>query len=87
MKNKDLLDSWKEISVYLERDIRTCMRWEKELGLPVHRLNESSSRAKVFAHKSEIDNWLQQKTGNTKIKQKSFFKNKRNTAVILEIVV
>lgn len=52
----DLLDSWKEISDYLKREVRTCQRYERELGLPVHRL-DGSSKARVFAHKHEIDAW------------------------------
>jgi hypothetical protein len=32
------LDSWKEIAAYLGRAIRTVQRWEREEGLPVHRL-------------------------------------------------
>jgi hypothetical protein len=32
------LDSWKEIAAYLGRSIRTVQRWEREEGLPVHRL-------------------------------------------------
>ena len=32
------LDSWKEIADYLGRDVTTVIRWEKEKGLPVHRL-------------------------------------------------
>jgi len=56
---KDVLDSWKEISAYLERDVKTCQRWEKRLGLPVHRYDEDSTRSKVFAYKSEIDRWME----------------------------
>ena len=61
VKNKEILDSWKAIAAYLERDIKTCYRWEKELGLPVHRIADQSSRSKVFAYKSEIDSWLREK--------------------------
>lgn len=32
-----LLDTWKEIAVYLNRDLRTVKRWEQSRGLPVHR--------------------------------------------------
>ena len=32
------LDSWKEIAAYLGRGIRTVQRWEREEGLPVHRI-------------------------------------------------
>jgi hypothetical protein len=31
------LDSWKEIAVYLNRDVTTVQRWEKREGMPVHR--------------------------------------------------
>ncbi len=34
----DLLESWKEIARYLNRDIRRIQRWERSKGLPVHRL-------------------------------------------------
>ncbi len=48
------LDSWKEIAAYLGRDLSTVMRWEKEKGLPVHRL-PGGKRQAVFALKEEID--------------------------------
>lgn len=54
----DRLDGWKEISRYLKRDVRTCQRWEKEFGLPVHRIDDQSQRSKVFSHRSEIDEWF-----------------------------
>ena len=56
MDDHEILDSWKEISDYLKRDARTCQRYERELGLPVHRL-DSSPRARVFAYRDEIDAW------------------------------
>ena len=56
-KKENILTSWKEIAAYLDRDVRTCVRWEKRYGLPVHRL-ERDSKAKVFAYKDQIDAWL-----------------------------
>jgi hypothetical protein len=56
------LDSWKEISKYINRGIRTCQRWEKELGLPVYRIDKISISSRVFAYKSEIDHWFKEKT-------------------------
>ena len=50
------LDSWGEIAQYLRRDIRTVKRWEKEKGLPVHRL-PGGKRQVVFAYQDEIDLW------------------------------
>lgn len=70
MKNEKILDSWKAISNYLDRDIRTCHRWERNLGLPVHRIDSSSPRSKVFAYKSEIDQWLKDRTNGDILKKK-----------------
>lgn len=53
------LDSWKEIADYLKRDVRTVIRWEKEKGLPVHRV-PGGQRQSVFAYTGEIDAWLEQ---------------------------
>ena len=50
------LDSWKEIASYLRRDVRTVQRWEKQEGLPVHRL-QHDTQGTVFAYKAEIDAW------------------------------
>ena len=54
---KKRLDSWKEIADYLKRDVTTVCRWEKEKGLPVHRL-AGGARQTVFAYEEEIDAWL-----------------------------
>lgn len=51
------LTSWKEISAYLGRDVRTVARWERERGLPVHRL-PGGRGSTVFAWSDEIDAWL-----------------------------
>src|SRR5438270_2139991 len=50
------LESWKDIAVYLGRDIRTVQRWEKKEGLPVHR-HIHEKLGTVYAYKSEIDIW------------------------------
>ncbi|NIM90596.1 MAG: hypothetical protein GTO17_06570 [Candidatus Aminicenantes bacterium] len=75
MRNKNILDSWKDISKYLGRDIRTCYRWEKELGLPIHRIDDKSTRSKVFAYKSEIDQWLRGRAAKKIIKKKLFLEH------------
>ena len=62
MRSDDILRSWKEISAYLECDRRTCLRWEKSLGLPVHRM-EGSEKGGVFAYREELDKWLVQRSG------------------------
>ncbi|MCK7489833.1 MAG: hypothetical protein MZU79_06105 [Anaerotruncus sp.] len=60
MTAREVLQSWKDISAYLGRDVRTCRRWEEHLGLPVHRLN-GSAKARVMAYKDEVDRWLEMK--------------------------
>ncbi|MCX6558902.1 MAG: FG-GAP-like repeat-containing protein, partial [Candidatus Aminicenantes bacterium] len=51
------LVSWKEIAAYLGCDVRTCLRWEKERGLPVHRPGGKPG-PRVMAWKKELDEWL-----------------------------
>jgi Tol biopolymer transport system component len=50
------LDSWKEIAAYLGRGVRTVQRWEREEGLPVHRLAHAE-RGSVFADPAELTDW------------------------------
>src|SRR5271155_4565247 len=54
--NRERLDSWKEIAVFFGRDERTVSRWEKELGLPVHRL--PGAKGRVYAYTDELSAWL-----------------------------
>src|ERR1700722_2843018 len=51
------LDSWKDIAIYLNRNVRTVMRWELGKGLPVHRV-PGGQRHAVYAWRKEIDEWL-----------------------------
>ena len=50
------LDSWKEISQYLQRDESTVQRWEKREGMPVHR-HVHEKRGSVYAFTEELDAW------------------------------
>jgi Tol biopolymer transport system component len=52
----DRLDSWKEIAAYLRREVTTVQRWEKQEGLPVHRLHHQKLGS-VYASKRELDAW------------------------------
>ena len=52
------LDSWKEIAGYLRRGARTVQRWEREAGLPVHRL-QHDKLGSVYAFTTELDAWFQ----------------------------
>ena len=51
------LDSWKEIAVYLNRDVTTVQRWEKREGMPVHR-HLHDKRGSVYAIPDELNEWI-----------------------------
>lgn len=73
--NKKILSTWKEISVYLDCDVRTCIRWENKYGLPIYRI-DASTKSRVYAYEDEIENWRKERennnTGNHKpVSQKS----------------
>ena len=50
------LQTWKDIATYLERDVRTAMRWEKNAGLPIRR-HSGAKGSSVYAYPSEIEAW------------------------------
>lgn len=51
------MDSWKEVAAYLRRGVTTVQRWEREEGLPIHRLPHAR-KGSVFAYRHELDAWL-----------------------------
>lgn len=57
----NILSSWKEISQYLGKGVRTVQRWEREAGLPVRR-REHSARVGVLAIPEELDDWARSST-------------------------
>jgi len=57
MSERPRLDSWKEIARHLGRDVRTVIRWERDRGLPVHRV-PGGHHSRVFAYAEELDAWL-----------------------------
>ena len=52
-----ILNSWKEISVLLDRGVRTLQRWEREYQTPVYRIC-IGTRSAVFAIPSELYAWI-----------------------------
>lgn len=74
----DRLDGWEAISDYLGWHIRTVIRWEKQKGLPVHRVH-GGKRQPVFAYRHEIDRWFQ-KAGADSIGPSKPAKLARNVA-------
>ncbi len=67
MEGHPRLESWKEISTYLGRSVKTCQRWEIELGLPIHRLDGTPS-ARVFADPVELDSWVAEKLSHIRVR-------------------
>jgi tetratricopeptide (TPR) repeat protein len=76
MEERARLESWKEISSYLERSVKTCQRWEIELGLPIHRLDGTPS-ARVFADPAELDAWIAEKLSHIRERPDTGSKPKR----------
>ncbi|MDH4271716.1 MAG: hypothetical protein OEW18_07050, partial [Candidatus Aminicenantes bacterium] len=61
MKDKrDLIFGIKSVAEFLETSERNVYRWEKELGLPLHRVAGSSGRT-VYVSIEEIRGWLENK--------------------------
>lgn len=56
MAERTRLDSWKEIAAHLRRGARTVQRWEREQGLPVHRL-QHDKLGSVYAYSDELETW------------------------------
>src|ERR1700691_782623 len=65
---EDRLDSWKEIAVYLKRDVTTVQRWEKREDMPVHRHLHDRIVA-VYASRTELDAWMRSR--NLHIRQEN----------------
>ena len=84
---RQVLDSWKEISAYLGRSEVTCRRLEQELGLPVHRL-EDSPKARVYAYKDEIDLWIEKTQHSEKkiLLRKSHLKKRIIPAFVVIVI-
>jgi hypothetical protein len=57
LNDVEVLNSWKEISNYIGRGVRTVQRWEKDFGLPVRRPS-GHLKSSVIAMRAEIDQWL-----------------------------
>lgn len=56
-ERKTRLHSWKEISAFLGCDVRTCLRYEKEFGLPAYRVG-GMKKGSIFAYREELEQWM-----------------------------
>ncbi|MGD9347033.1 MAG: hypothetical protein PVH84_14280 [Candidatus Aminicenantes bacterium] len=68
-KNNERLVGIKAIAQYLDMSVRNVYYWEKNLGLPLHRVS-SSGGYRIYATKRELDKWLITKDINTFKKDK-----------------
>lgn len=76
MEKKEL-NSWKEISTYLNIDISTCRRWAKAKGLPV-KCRHDGPKAPVFAPINELKQWLRERPPFTEKNQKPLLKKSKS---------
>lgn len=51
----EILSSWKEIASFFGKAVRTVQRWERTLGMPVHR--PDGDRQIIFADPNELRQW------------------------------
>ena len=49
--SEDTLHGWKDIAAYVGKSVRSAQRWERELGLPTHRINTPDGQI-VYARRS-----------------------------------
>jgi hypothetical protein len=61
----ETLNGWKDIAAYLGKSVRSVQRWERELGLPIHRINTPDGGQIVFANRAEIDTWKRAQQAQT----------------------
>jgi TolB-like protein len=59
------LESWKEIAAFFRRGTRTVQRWEREDGLPVHRLAHEKLGS-IYAYSSELEAWRARRGGESR---------------------
>jgi TolB-like protein/tetratricopeptide (TPR) repeat protein len=64
------IESWGEIAAYLRREIRTVQRWERNLGLPIHRL-QVGKQGSVYAYPSELDKWYRDREKRIEVEGES----------------
>jgi eukaryotic-like serine/threonine-protein kinase len=50
------LEGWKQIAAYMNRDVSTVQRWEKQAGLPVRR-HRHGRRDVPYAYATDLDEW------------------------------
>ena len=51
------------MAAHLGRSVRSVQRWERELGLPVHRIRTQAGEV-IYARRGELDRWLESRQGD-----------------------
>ncbi|HKT25572.1 MAG TPA: response regulator [Terriglobales bacterium] len=64
MQDRRILNSWKEISQYVGRGVRTLQRYERTLNFPIRRV-AGRPHTSVMAFSDEIDRWLDGRSRGT----------------------
>lgn len=54
-KKMDILTGWKEIADYMNKSVRTCLRWARGKGLPV--FQPAGPGTEPYASKEALDAW------------------------------
>jgi hypothetical protein len=62
------LRGWKDIAAFLATSPRSAQRWERELGLPIHRLRTTTGSV-VNAYPSELDAWRRSRSAELDAQQ------------------
>jgi hypothetical protein len=73
----EIFSGWKEIARYLGKGVRTVQRYEREVGLPVHR-PAGKPRGSVITTKAELDRWVGGGAKRTESMPKSWPGNRTN---------
>src|SRR5258708_5283658 len=60
-KDRNRLESWKQIAALLNKSERTVRRWHETEGLPVHK-HQHQQKGSVWAYPNELQEWLAART-------------------------
>ena len=58
------LDGWKEIASHFGRGVRSVQRWERELRLPVRRIDTGRGQV-TYAFVDELEQWRESAAART----------------------
>jgi hypothetical protein len=82
-KEDQRISGIKAIADYLDASERSVYRWEKELGLPLHRVSGSAGST-VFVYVSELEEWLRKKDSIDKAR---LMPRKKRALIIVSVSV